>query len=156
MRYPYKWMRGLRRKMILLAILLIGLPAMVDAVNGFAKASGGCAVWRVIDGDTVAMRCPDGFVRLRIAEIDTPERSAGCWSEAWRAVAATQRLRWAFLRAGQIDLPRDGPLDRYGRRLGAAFVDGQPVAAQMLDARLAVPYVAGDITWCDRIERGMI
>lgn len=149
-------MRGLRRKFYGTLIVIAALPSLADATNGYFKSDGGCAVWRVIDGDTLSMRCPDGFVRLRLEQIDTPEMRADCWCEAWRAIAAKQRLRWAFITATQIDLPETGNTDRFGRRLGVAFVDGQTAAAQLIDASLAVPYVPGDITWCDRIERGMI
>lgn len=140
----------------MVALVLALVPSVMDSANGWTKADGGCAVWRVIDGDTVAMNCPDGFVRLRLAQIDTPELSAGCWAEAWRGWAAKQRLRWAFLKARDIDLPETGPNDRFGRRLGDAIVDGRNAAAELIDAGLAVPYVPGDMPWCDRIERGLI
>lgn len=156
MGFSIRRMRGLRRKFITYAVVIAALPSFADATNGYFKSPEGCAVWRVIDGDTIAMRCPDGYLRLRLAAIDTPELRGGCWGETWRAAAAKQRLRWAFLMAAQIDLPDTGRTDRYGRRLGPALVDGQPAAAQLIDARLAVPYVPNDMTWCERIERGEI
>ena len=148
-------MRGLRRRFFTVALMLAAVPSVLDAANGWVKGDGGCAVWRVIDGDTISMRCPDGFMRLRLAAIDTPELQADCWGEAWRAMAAKQHLRWAFLTAARIDLPEAGEQDRFGRRLGLALVDGHSVGVQLIDAGLAVPYVPGDITWCDRIKRGL-
>lgn len=151
-RYP--WLRVVRRRLFGVVLVLAVAPQVLDAANGWIKSDGGCDLWRVIDGDTVAMRCPDGFARLRLVGIDTPELRGGCWAETWRAMAAKQRLRWAFVQARQIDLPEQGPTDRYGRRLGEARVDGQPAAVQMIDGGWAVPYVPGDISWCERIEKG--
>ena len=151
-RYPR--LRHARRRFIWVVLLLAALPQLADATNGFAKADSPCAVWRIIDGDTISMRCGASFTSLRLADIDTPELDAACFGELWRAWAAKQRLRWAFLSARTIALPSDGPTDRYGRRLGAALVDGRPAAEQLIDAGLAVPYIPGDIPWCDRIERG--
>lgn len=148
--------RRLRRTVLMWGFVVAALPSLADATNGYLKSTGGCAVWRVIDGDTISMRCPDGFERLRLEDIDTPERRGQCWGETWRALAATNRLRWAFFVAGDIRLPSDGPQDRYGRRLGTALVDGDSVSTQLIDAGLAVPYVPGDSTWCDKIEKGEI
>ncbi len=136
------------------AIFAVALaPSVLDAANGWWKSDGGCALWRVIDGDTLAMRCPEGTVRLRLEAIDTPELNGDCWGETWRAMAAKQRLRWALLTAQSIDLPEVGREDRYGRRLGTALVDGTSAGSILIDAGLAVPYIPGDMSWCERIER---
>jgi endonuclease YncB( thermonuclease family) len=54
------------------AFVIAAVPNIGDATNGCFKAETGCSVWRVIDGDTLSMWCADGFVRLRLAQIDTP------------------------------------------------------------------------------------
>lgn len=151
-----KTLRKIRRRMMVAAALIIAGPPLVDAANGWVKSDGGCAVNYVVDGDTLSISCPDGYMKLRLQGIDTPEKKGACWGEVWRAFLATQQLRWALLSARQIDLPDTGPTDRYGRRLGQVLVDGVSVSDRLLTLGLAVPYVPGDIGWCERIERGLI
>ena len=83
----------------------------------------------VIDGDT--LRLPGGE-RLRLADVDTPERGRPFADEASAFVLARISGRALSL------VPADGPRDRYGRRLGDLLVEGESLSAQLVSAGLAV------------------
>lgn len=118
-----------------------------------ADPAGGCAVVRVIDGDTVDMTCPgEGRFRARLTGYDTPEAyEPRCRAEAQAAGAATDRLRVMVRQAESLDA-RLGGQDRYGRRLVALRLDGRDVGATLIAEGLAVRYSGGPrIDWCARL-----
>ncbi len=109
-----------------------------------------CAIWRVVDGDTVEMSCGDGpSTNVRLTGFDTPETwKPRCASERARGDAATRFLSRILRAAEQID-PRIMGDDRYGRPLVALTLDGVPLAEIMIDAGLAVAYDGGKRrSWC--------
>lgn len=141
--------RGRGLSVILLASIVIFGPNVLDAASLMWRKSEGCAVWSVVDGDTVRMVCPDlGAVSGRILSYDTPELKARCPSELGKAVAATFYLRWQLWTAGEVTARPTGT-DRYDRALTVLAVDGELVGRSLVEAGLARWYNGGKRrSWC--------
>lgn len=119
-------------------------PAAVRARFTLCHTGGGANC--VVDGDTFRI----GGVKIRIADIDTPEtHPARCAREAELGEAATRRLR-ELLNAGAVSLaPIDRDADRYGRKLRRVAVDGRGVGDTLIAEGLARPYAGGFRNgWC--------
>jgi micrococcal nuclease len=107
------------------------------------RASG--PVW-VIDGDTFDY----GGMRIRIADIDTPEVDGRCAYESQLAARATARMR-ALLGAGAFELhpTQDGrDEDRYGRKLRIVTRGGRSLGDQMVAEGLARTWTGRRQPWC--------
>lgn len=98
---------------------------------------------RVVDGDTLVARRPDGRrVRVRLIGIDAPElprdgRAAECWageaSAALDALVGDARVRAAYEPGGNRD--------RFGRELWDVWLtDGRFVQAELVAAGAVRPY----------------
>lgn len=100
---------------------------------------------RVIDGDTLAV---DGE-RIRISNIDTPERGDGakCWAEAALAEKARLQLVDFVNVAKTIELAREGR-DRYGRTLARLKLDGHDVGEAMVESGYAARWNGSRWPWC--------
>lgn len=97
----------------------------------------------VVDGDTFYA---DGL-KIRIADIDTPEtHPPRCPEEAALGDAATRRLQ-ALLSAGAFEL-RGSDEDRYGRALRTVVRDGRSLGDVLVSEGLARPYAGGRRSWC--------
>lgn len=99
----------------------------------------------VVDGDTFRM----GGVKIRIADIDTPEtHPARCAEEAALGKAATRRLHM-LLNSGAVSLSAvDRDSDRYGRKLRLVSVNGRGVGDILVAEGLARYYEGGRRSWC--------
>lgn len=144
------WRRGTAAAA--LVALLVLVPPLADAVNGFLKPHDGCRVVGIVDGDTVRLLCGDGegLVPGRIVGLDTPELSPPrCLSELTKGMAATWYLRWRLWGAGRIGAAAQGR-DRYGRVLVSLALDGEEAAGALIAMGLARPYDGGRRrSWCD-------
>lgn len=90
---------------------------------------------RVIDGDTFDY----GGMRIRIADIDTPEVNGRCAYESELAARATARLA-ALMSGGFVEmhpLPDGRDADRYGRKLRIVTRGGQSVGDVLIAEALA-------------------
>jgi micrococcal nuclease len=101
---------------------------------------------RVIDGDTFDYR----GIRVRVADIDTPEVRGQCDHEIRLAARATQRMR-TLLAAGPFELHplsngRDE--DRYGRKLRIVTRDGRSLGDQLVAEGLARTWSGRRERWC--------
>lgn len=101
---------------------------------------------RVIDGDTFDYR----GMRVRIADIDTPEREGRCPYETALAARATTRMR-VLLDAGPFELHpltsgRDE--DRFGRKLRIVTRGGRSLSDQMVAEGLARTWSGRQEPWC--------
>lgn len=101
---------------------------------------------RVIDGDTFDYR----GMRIRIADIDTPEVQGRCPHEIQLAARATRRMR-ALLAAGPIELHalssgRDE--DRYGRKLRIVTRGGRSLGDVLVAEGLARTWSGRRGPWC--------
>jgi micrococcal nuclease len=144
----------LRAVVVVAGALLFAVPVVTDAVVAVAKplqsADGPCRVLRVVDGDTVTIWCATtGTERARLMGFDAPELfSPGCAAELLAAQQAKWALRGMILRADRLRMSRGG-VDRYRRRLVTMWVDGQPLATRMVQARYARDYGGGERHgWC--------
>ena len=100
----------------------------------------------VIDGDTIDV----AGVRYRLIGFDTPETYfAKCAHEREIGLEATNRLRHSLSQAQVIEMAEIARSDRYNRKLGRLFVDGEDVADIMVMERLARRYDGGvSAEWC--------
>lgn len=123
-----------------------GLLALVIFIIGAAALPAFAATGiRVIDGDTIDV----SGERVRILNIDTPERGkrARCEAERVMAERASRALRARIAAAGRVTLQRDG-LDRYGRTLALVYADGRDVGEELIAQGLAVRWGNGRPDWC--------
>jgi micrococcal nuclease len=111
-------MSRLLASVILLSLL--ALAAFAFLTRGNPKQSA--VVARVIDGDTIELV---GGRRVRLVQIDTPEKHVECYGD--EASALTERL----LPGGtHVRIEQDRKLDqvdRYDRRLAYVWKDGEDV-----------------------------
>ncbi len=111
----------------------------------FPVCAGGRRVTCVVDGDTFWL---DG-VKIRIADIDTPEVSKpGCAGEAALGARATLRLA-ELLVDGPFDLSTtDRDEDRYGRKLRIVSRHGQSLGDILVGEGLAHVWGGPQRSWC--------
>ncbi|MXO76041.1 thermonuclease family protein [Altererythrobacter aerius] len=99
----------------------------------------------VIDGDTFHL---DG-VKIRIADIDTPELKGRCDWEIQKAQEARDRLA-VLLSEGPFELQpiSDRDEDQYGRKLRVVTRDGRSLGDQLVSERLARTWTGRREPWC--------
>lgn len=123
------------------------VPERSDAATPLVQRSayGNPAAVRVIDGDTF----DHGGVRIRIADIDTPEVQGRCPFETALAARATGRMR-ALLAAGPFELhPVNGrDEDRYGRKLRIVTRGGRSLGDRLVAEGLARTWSGRREPWC--------
>jgi micrococcal nuclease len=118
-------------------------PLVVDSGPG---SKGSAANVRVIDGDTFDY----AGVRIRIADIDTPEVRGRCPYETALAARATARTR-QLLAAGDFQLhalPSGRDEDRYGRKLRIVTRGGRSVGDVLVAEGLARTWTGRREPWC--------
>jgi micrococcal nuclease len=87
---------------------------------------GPCDVAHVIDGDTLVVRCGAREERVRMLQIDTPEREQPLYAEASAALAARVDGRRVELELGPEQR------DDHGRLLAYVFANGENVNLAMI------------------------
>jgi micrococcal nuclease len=100
----------------------------------------------VIDGDTFET----GGMRVRVADIDTPEVHGQCTHETALAARATRRMR-ALLAAGPFELNALGngrDEDRYGRKLRIVTRGGRSLGDVLVAEGLARTWTGRREPWC--------
>ena len=119
-------------------------PLLPTRIDGSHRASA--SEVRVIDGDTIDFE----GMRVRLADIDTPEMRGRCAYETELAARATRRLR-ALLADGAIELhrlPSGRDEDRYGRKLRIVTRDGRSVGDMLVAEGLARTWTGLREPWC--------
>jgi micrococcal nuclease len=112
--------------------LRVLLAAALLAVNSVAWADLSGPVIAVLDGDTVDVLVNSRPVRVRLAQIDAPEKKQAFGTRSRQALAAMVfRQPVTVSEAGQ---------DRYGRTIGTIFAAGVNVNASMVDQGMAWVY----------------
>lgn len=94
------------------------------------------AVESIVDGDTIRIMYDGESTKLRIANIDTPERAHPDYDKA------TQALR-ELIEGREITIDFTDPKgkrDNWGRLLASVFVDGRDVGETMVEAGWAEPW----------------
>jgi len=130
---------------MLLAGLFLGLTTFLAMPGQGDVQEVGSAV-HLIDGDTF----DHGGVRIRIADIDTPEIRGRCPHETALAARATRRMR-ALLTAGPFELHPLGngrDEDRYGRKLRIVTRGGQSLGDVLVAEGLARTWSGRREPWC--------
>ena len=101
-----------RCKTYCLWFLIALLPFVASAAMGqtlFGK------VTRVVDGDTVAFKVHNGPIeKVRLADIDTPERD-----QPWGTEATTALRKWSLSKPARLEVV---DTDRYGRLVATLWV----------------------------------
>lgn len=97
-----------------------------------AAAAVLCLVVGIADGDTLTMRCDDHTVKVRLAEIDAPEKRQPWGTRSREALAALCFQHQAMLRPEK--------LDRYGRTVGRVECSGRDASLAQAEAGLAWAY----------------
>ncbi len=87
---------------------------------------GPCDVTHVADGDTLNVRCGAKKERVRLLQVDTPERDDALYAEAGAALEALIAQRRVELELGPEER------DDYGRLLAYVFVDGENLNLAMI------------------------
>jgi micrococcal nuclease len=106
---------------VLLFLLgLVALTAFVFLSRGGSKQSA--VVARVIDGDTIELV---GGQRVRLVQIDTPEKRVECYGDA--ASTLTRRLLPAGTHVRVEQDPELDQVDRYNRELAYIWKGGEDV-----------------------------
>ena len=158
---PYLQRRGLSvaqiRMMIWTGLLLgllcwqalrlwSGLPLLPATAPTAEVALTAAGPVRVIDGDTFDY----GGMRIRIADIDTPEVQGRCPFETQLAARATQRLR-TLLAAGPFEVHQLGngrDEDSYGRKLRIVTRGGRSLGDVLVAEGLARTWTGRREPWC--------
>lgn len=111
---------------------LAGLVLSLALASPCLAADFSGQVVRILDGDTVEVLRGRTPVRVRLAEIDAPEKAQPFGQRSRQALAA--------LVANKLVVVRDGGSDRYGRVIGHVRVNGQDVGAAQVSAGMAWVY----------------
>ena len=112
-------------RLLLPLLLLFTLSAQAETLEG--------KVVKIADGDTLTLLTPSNEqVKIRLADIDTPEKKQPFGNKAKQALA-----NLAFQKQALIEVEAK---DRYGRTVGVVFVDGLNVNAELVKQGMAWVY----------------
>ena len=87
---------------------------------------------KVVDGDTVHVFYQDDVYKIRLIEIDAPERDQPYGANS------TEYLK-GLLKDGRVDVDISGT-DRYGRKLGRLYWQGKDINRELVSAGYAWVY----------------
>jgi len=108
------------------------LAAALLAVNSAAWADLSGPVIAILDGDTVDILVNSRPVRIRLAQIDAPEKKQAFGTRSRQALSD-------MVFRHVVTVAESGP-DRYGRTVGTVFVAGTNVNAAMVNQGMAWAY----------------
>jgi micrococcal nuclease len=108
------------RFLVLFSVVALALGAFVLVTRGSSSSSA--VVARVIDGDTIELV---GGRRVRLVQIDTPEKHDECYGDA--ASALTRRLLPPGTRVRIEQDPSLDQVDRFQRKLAYVWNGGEDV-----------------------------
>ena len=111
-------------------LILIGALLVSQVSN--AEYLENLKIKRVVDGDTVHVFYQDEVYKIRLTEIDAPERDQPYGSNS------TEYLK-SLLKEGMVDIDISGT-DRYGRKLGRLYWRGKDINRELVSAGYAWVY----------------
>lgn len=116
------------------------IAAVANGSNGKRQVRG-AVVARTIDGDTLEVRFPNGTeADVRLIGYDTPEATTKTECGGPEASAFTKRITEGR-KVKLITDPTQDKVDRYGRLLRYARVNGKDVGRRVISAGWGAPYV---------------
>ena len=111
---------------------LIFIGALLVSQVSNAEYLESLKIKRVVDGDTVHVFYQDELYKIRLTEIDAPERDQPYGSNS------TEYLK-SLLKEGMVDVDISGT-DRYGRKLGRLYWRGMDINRELVSAGYAWVY----------------
>ena len=111
---------------------LIFIGALLVSQVSNAEYLESLKIKRVVDGDTVHVFYQDEVYKIRLTEIDAPERDQPYGSNS------TEYLK-SLLKEGMVDVDISGT-DRYGRKLGRLYWRGIDINRELVSAGYARVY----------------
>ena len=111
---------------------LIFIGALLVSQVSNAEYLESLKIKRVVDGDTVHVFYQDEVYKIRLTEIDAPERDQPYGSNS------TEYLK-SLLKEGMVDVDISGT-DRYGRKLGRLYWRGIDINRELVSAGYAWVY----------------
>jgi len=111
---------------------LIFIGALLVSQVSNAEYLESLKIKRVVDGDTVHVFYQDEVYKIRLTEIDAPERDQPYGSNS------TEYLK-SLLKEGRVDVDISGT-DRYGRKLGRLYWRGKDINRELVSAGYAWVY----------------
>ena len=111
---------------------LIFIGALLVSQVSNAEYLENLKIKRVVDGDTVHVFYQDEVYKIRLTEIDAPERDQPYGSNS------TEYLK-SLLKEGMVDVDISGT-DRYGRKLGRLYWRGKDINRELVSAGYAWVY----------------
>ncbi len=98
----------------------------------FSEYLENLAIKKIVDGDTVHVYFQEEVYKIRLTEIDAPERDQPYGTHS------TEYLK-DLLKQGRVDVDISGT-DRYGRKLGRLYWQGLDINREMVKAGYAWVY----------------
>jgi endonuclease YncB( thermonuclease family) len=123
-----QWKLAVRIAPLMRAV--VGAALAIAAVAAHADFTG--KVVRILDGDTLEVLVDRKPLRVRLAQIDAPEKNQPFGTRSRQALAD-----FTF---GRDVVVREHGNDRYGRYLGTVVANGQDVNRAMVSAGMAWAY----------------
>ena len=111
---------------------LIFIGALLVSQVSNAEYLESLKIKRVVDGDTVHVFYQDELYKIRLTEIDAPERDQPYGNNS------TEYLK-SLLKEGMVDVDISGT-DRYGRKLGRLYWRGMDINRELVSAGYAWVY----------------
>ena len=111
---------------------LIFIGALLVSQVSNAEYLESLKIKRVVDGDTVHVFYQDEVYKIRLTEIDAPERDQPYGTHS------TEYLK-NLLKEGMVDVDISGT-DRYGRKLGRLYWRGMDINRELVSAGYAWVY----------------
>ena len=109
--------------------LLLGLQILLFGLVGHAGTTYSGKVISITDGDTLRILYRGGQLKIRLAEIDTPERKQPWGTRAKQALS--EKVFGRVVDVVEIDR------DRYGRIVGRIYLDGRDINRELVAERIA-------------------
>ena len=111
---------------------LIFIGALLVSQVSNAEYLESLKIKKVVDGDTVHVFYQDDVYKIRLTEIDAPERDQPYGANS------TKYLK-GLLKEGRVDVDISGT-DRYGRKLGRLYWQGLDINRELVSAGYAWVY----------------
>ncbi len=125
------------------AFLMLSMLLLISLAAGAPDEAMG-RVSKVVDGDTFDVtleshdsRISEDLIRIRLADIDTPEVRGPKACEAGKKASAYTKA-WLLGKMVSLDLDDKTGKDYYGRWVAVCYLDGKNFNKQLVDAGQAV------------------